>query len=57
MFARARAHGMLGLFPALFDDTAVDFLETLDCPAYKIASFEIVDLPLIRARRPRPESR
>lgn len=47
MFERARAHGLL-IFSAPFDPTAVDFLETLDCPAYKIASFELVDLPLIR---------
>ncbi|EIK93538.1 N-acetylneuraminate synthase [Pseudomonas sp. M47T1] len=47
IFERAKSHGMLG-FSSPFDETAVDFLESLDVPAYKIASFENTDLPLIR---------
>lgn len=44
---RARQHGM-ACFSTPFDETAVDFLEELDVPAFKIASFENNHLPLIR---------
>jgi N-acetylneuraminate synthase len=47
IFDRARKHGMIP-FSTPFDDSAVDFLETLDIPCYKVASFENTDLPLIR---------
>ena len=47
IFNRARELGIIA-FSTPFDDTAVDFLESLDVPCYKIASFENTDLPLIR---------
>ncbi len=47
IFDRARELGVIA-FSTPFDDTAVEFLESLDVPCYKIASFENTDLPLIR---------
>jgi len=47
IFKHARKLGLIA-FSTPFDETAVDFLETLDVPCYKVASFENTDLPLIR---------
>jgi N-acetylneuraminate synthase len=47
IFERARARGIIP-FSTPFDESAVDFLEALDVPCYKIASFENTDVQLIR---------
>ena len=47
LMARAKERGLI-CFSTPFDETAVDFLESLDVPAYKIASFENTDVKLIQ---------
>jgi pseudaminic acid synthase len=55
LFGVAKTLG-LTLFSTAYDETSVDFLEKLNTPAYKIASFELVDIPLLqcvaRTRKP-----
>jgi len=48
LFARARERGML-CFSTPFDESAIAYLEPFDPPCYKVASFELTDLPLIEA--------
>lgn len=47
LFEECRSNG-LEAFSSVFDPTSVDFLETLNCPAYKVAAPEITDIPLLK---------
>lgn len=47
IFERAKAHGMVA-FSTPFDAESLEYLESIECPMYKIASFELIDLPLVR---------
>ncbi len=46
-FEYAKKLGVI-IFSTPFDETAVDFLESINCPAYKVASFELTDTPLLK---------
>lgn len=48
IFERAKLHN-LRYFASVFDQPSLNYLEDIGCPAYKIASFELVDVPLIEA--------
>lgn len=49
IFDYARNVRQIEVFASVFDETAIDLLESLDVAAYKIASFELTDMPLIKA--------
>ncbi len=55
IFERCRKHGIIG-FSTPFDETAVEFLEGLQTPCYKVASFENTDIPPYTAHCRHPQT-
>ena len=53
LFAHARKRKIL-IFSTPFDEDYVDFLEKINCPMYKISSFEMTDIPLIKKNNKKP---